>query len=47
MSHPTGSRLRCAACGSETIIVKSGGSDLSCCGQELEVIFTPPNSSQG
>lgn len=42
MAHPGGTRLKCSACGSETIIVKSQEPELSCCGQSLEVIFTPP-----
>lgn len=42
MSHPAGTRLRCSVCGSETIVVKSKDPELSCCGQPLEVIFSPP-----
>jgi hypothetical protein len=46
MSHPAGTRLKCPVCGSETIIVKSQDPELACCGQPLEVIFTPPASAK-
>ena len=42
MTTTTGTRLRCATCGSETVVVKSNDPDLACCGQPLEVIFSPP-----
>ncbi len=42
MTHASGTRLKCAVCGSETIVIKAQEPELSCCGQPLEVIFTPP-----
>ena len=47
MSQPPGTRLRCAVCGSETIVVKSQDPELECCGQALEVIFSPPAAAKG
>jgi hypothetical protein len=41
-----GTRLRCSVCGSETIVIKSQEPDLSCCGQPLEVTFTPPATAK-
>jgi Desulfoferrodoxin, N-terminal domain len=41
-----GTRLRCAVCGSETIVIKSQEPDLACCGQPLEVTFTPPATAK-
>jgi hypothetical protein len=35
-----GSRLRCGECGSEAIVIKATGPDLSCCGQPMEITFT-------
>ncbi len=42
MPPSTGTRLKCAVCGSETILVKAQDPQLECCGQPLEVLFTPP-----
>ena len=46
MTVPNGSRLRCRACSSEAIVVKSQESELTCCGQPLEEIFTPSATPQ-
>ncbi|HZR14533.1 MAG TPA: desulfoferrodoxin [Acidimicrobiia bacterium] len=36
MSAPSvGTRLRCAKCGTEIIVVKAPTGPLSCCGQEM------------
>jgi hypothetical protein len=42
MSHPGGTRFKCTVCGSETILVKPQDPELTCCGQPLAVLFTPP-----
>lgn len=42
MTTGNGSRLKCQSCGSEAVVVKSQEPQLSCCGQPVEVIFTPP-----
>ena len=47
MAHPSGTRLKCSECGSETIIIKSESPELSCCGKPLDVTFTPPAAGQG
>jgi desulfoferrodoxin-like iron-binding protein len=31
-----GTRLTCTECGTEIIVVKAPGGDLSCCGQPME-----------
>lgn len=46
MSLPSGTRLRCATCGSETIVLKAQDPDLTCCGQPLEVTFQPPSAAK-
>jgi ribosomal protein S27E len=38
----SGARLKCTQCGSEAIVVKSAEPELACCGQPMEVIFSPP-----
>lgn len=34
-----GSRLRCTECGSEAIITDGRGTELTCCGKPLDIIF--------
>lgn len=46
MTYANGTRVRCQACGSEAIVVKSQEAELSCCGQPAEAIFTPPAGSR-
>jgi hypothetical protein len=36
-----GTRLRCAVCGSELIVIKKGVADVSCCGGTLEPVAPP------
>jgi len=36
-----GTRLRCAGCGSELIIVTHGDAELSCCGRPLVAVAPP------
>jgi hypothetical protein len=37
MSTATGSRLRCAQCETEIIVVKGTDGEVSCCGQPMAV----------
>ncbi|HET9078408.1 MAG TPA: hypothetical protein VFN68_15845 [Acidimicrobiales bacterium] len=46
MPQPSGTRLRCRSCGSEAIVIKSEDPQLTCCGQPLEVTFTPPGATR-
>jgi hypothetical protein len=41
-----GTRLRCSVCGSETIVIKAQEPQLTCCGETLEVTFTPPAAAK-
>lgn len=40
-----GTRVRCAACGSEAIVLKSESPQLSCCESPVEETFTPDQPS--
>lgn len=37
MASQLGKRYRCTVCGTEVLCVKSGESNLVCCGQEMEI----------
>jgi hypothetical protein len=39
--YPNGTRLRCAQCGREIIILKAEGPDMECCGEPMEPTFVP------
>ncbi|MGE3619098.1 MAG: desulfoferrodoxin [Acidimicrobiia bacterium] len=49
MTLTAGSRVKCASCGAEAIVVKAAEPTLLCCGQPVEAIFTPdsPSASAG
>jgi Desulfoferrodoxin, N-terminal domain len=39
--YPNGTRLRCARCGSEVIVLKSNEPVLECCGEPMKTTFVP------
>jgi hypothetical protein len=39
-----GGRFRCSACGAEGVITRVGRAELTCCGEPVEVTFTPPDA---
>jgi Desulfoferrodoxin, N-terminal domain len=41
----TGTRLRCATCMSEVIVIRAGAAEMTCCGSPLETIFAGGRSS--
>ena len=46
MTITNGTRVRCRSCGSEAVVVRSQESELTCCGQPVEEIFTPPAAAR-
>ncbi len=36
MASQLGKRYRCQTCGTEVLCIKSGQSDVTCCGKEME-----------
>jgi Desulfoferrodoxin, N-terminal domain len=40
-SYPSGTRLRCAQCGTEVILLKAHDPEVECCGQPMEPTFVP------
>jgi hypothetical protein len=39
--YPNGTRLRCARCGSEIILLKANDPAVECCGEPMEPTFVP------
>jgi hypothetical protein len=46
-AYPTGTRLRCAHCGCEVILLKSQLPVIECCGASMEATFLPHGATQG
>jgi len=44
-SYPNGTRLRCAQCGSEIILLKAHDPVVECCGELMEPTFVPAQGS--
>jgi hypothetical protein len=44
-SYPNGTRLRCAKCGSEIILLKAHEPAVECCGEPMEPTFVPAQGS--
>jgi hypothetical protein len=44
---PAGTRLRCASCGTEIVVVKPATGPLTCCSQPLTDLTATPASTAG